>query len=231
MAERPSYPQLPSTVWWGVREILQRTPNVTIDERYLSIHLDVQEAAARQYLAELKRVGILTDEGKPTQVALRWRMSDTYSDAVEELISNAYPEGLRQVAPPGVADRQKAINWFMKDGLGAGSAKNKVATYLTIGASEPMDGVPSSKNGRRRNETANDSEAVKPRNRAKDNKSTSSVTRQSAQPNESRKAGARFDSIPLNVNVQIHIGADATSEQIESIFSAMRRYLHDERSS
>lgn len=231
MAEKPSYPQLPSTVWWGVREILQRTPNVTFDERYLSIHLNVQDAAARQYLAELKRVGILTDEGKPTQVALRWRMNDTYGDAVEELISNVYPEGLRQVAPSGVADRQKAVSWFMRDGLGEGSAKNKAATYLMIGASEPMDGVSSGRNGRRRSETANDSEAIKPRSRATSAKPTSSGARQPAQPDEPRRAGTRFDAMPLNVNVQIHIGADATSEQIESIFSAMRRYLHDERPS
>jgi hypothetical protein len=37
----------------------------------------------------------------------------------------------------------------------------------------------------------------------------------------------QVDPIPLNVNVQIHISADASGEQIESIFSAMRRYLYD----
>jgi hypothetical protein len=33
--------------------------------------------------------------------------------------------------------------------------------------------------------------------------------------------------MPLNINVQIHISAEATGAQIESIFSAMRRYLYD----
>jgi peptide/nickel transport system substrate-binding protein len=33
--------------------------------------------------------------------------------------------------------------------------------------------------------------------------------------------------VPLNINVQIHISADAGSEQIEAIFNAMRRYLHE----
>ena len=32
--------------------------------------------------------------------------------------------------------------------------------------------------------------------------------------------------MPLNINVQIHISAEATGEQIESIFTAMRRYLY-----
>jgi hypothetical protein len=31
--------------------------------------------------------------------------------------------------------------------------------------------------------------------------------------------------MPLNVNVQIHISADASSEQIEAIFANMKKYL------
>ena len=59
MADKLSYPQIPSTVWWGVRNLLQRSPNATIDERALGVELNVQEVAARQYVVELKRVGIL----------------------------------------------------------------------------------------------------------------------------------------------------------------------------
>jgi hypothetical protein len=33
--------------------------------------------------------------------------------------------------------------------------------------------------------------------------------------------------MPLNINIQIHISADATSEQIENIFAAMKKYLYD----
>ena len=37
MADKTRYPQIPSTVWWGVRSILQRTPNATLDERLLGV--------------------------------------------------------------------------------------------------------------------------------------------------------------------------------------------------
>ncbi len=57
MAEKIRFPQIPSTVWWGVRSILQKTPNVTVDERLLSVQLGVQEAAARAYVNELRSVG------------------------------------------------------------------------------------------------------------------------------------------------------------------------------
>src|SRR5689334_5681375 len=130
MADKTRYPQIPSTVWWGVRSLLQRTPNATVDEHFLSIQLKVQEAAARQYIAELKAAGILNDEGKATPLAQRWRLDETYADAVKELVASTYPEGLLQVAPPGDADRSRIVNWFMLEGLGKGAAGNKAATYL-----------------------------------------------------------------------------------------------------
>lgn len=69
MADKVRFPQIPSTVWWGVRSLLHKTPNITVDERLLGVQLGVQEAAARQYINELKSVGLLTDEGKATPVA------------------------------------------------------------------------------------------------------------------------------------------------------------------
>jgi hypothetical protein len=84
MAEKASYPQIPSTVWWGVRKLLHRSPNAVVNERMLGVDLEVQEAAARQYLAELKRVGILNDDNKATPVANKWRHDDTYAEAVQD---------------------------------------------------------------------------------------------------------------------------------------------------
>src|SRR3546814_2184735 len=84
MADKNRYPQIPSTVWWGVRSILQRSPSTTIDERMLGVQLGVQEAAARAYLNELRSVGIITDEGKATPLAQKWRLDESYPDRSEE---------------------------------------------------------------------------------------------------------------------------------------------------
>lgn len=77
MAEKDRYPQIPSTVWWGVRAIFQRSPNVTIDERLLAVQLKVQAAAARAYITELRAVGIINEDGKATPLALKWRLDET----------------------------------------------------------------------------------------------------------------------------------------------------------
>jgi hypothetical protein len=175
----------------------------------------VQDAAARQYLAELKRVGILTEEGKATPVAGRWRNDETYWSAAQEILKAAYPAGLLQVAPPEDAQRQRVVSWFTHEGLGSGTAANKAATYLMIASRTPNEApgrTPSASKGTAEPTRGTKAKAAKPQ-KPSEQKSDSGM----------RKG----DSVPLNVNVQIHISADATGEQIESIFSAMRRYLYD----
>lgn len=228
MADRNSYPQIPSTVWWGVRAILQRTPGATIDDRMLSVTLGVQEAAARQYSAELRRVGILNDENKATPLAQRWRLDESYLEATDEIVSGTYPEGLLHVAPPGQADRQKIISWFLREGLGQGAATNKASTYLLIGSREPSDGRGAASAKPAQNGARTLPARKPPSSRSSTTSEASSLSRSPKSDSGRQNAPRdRPETIPLNVNVQIHISADAGSEQIESIFSAMRRYLYD----
>jgi hypothetical protein len=220
MADKTRYPQIPSTVWWGVRSILQRTPNATIDERLLGVQLGVQETAARQYIVELRNVGLLTDEGRATSLAARWRLDDTYSEAVRDIVDRVYPEGLINVAPPGEADRQKVVSWFLREGLGQGAAGNKAATYLLMSSPEPSEAP-----ARGQQRDGNGAPARRKAPAVREEPKTAGALRQRVNP--SGGSGGRADVMPLNVNVQIHISADAGSEQIEAIFKAMRRYLYD----
>jgi hypothetical protein len=228
MADKARYPQIPSTVWWGVHAILNKTPNATLDERHLAIQLNVQPVAAKQYIAELIAVGILNEEFKATPLAMKWRLEATYPAAVQELISNVYPQGLIEIAPPGEGDRQKVISWFLQEGLGQGAAGNKAATYLMLGSKVPNE-APSRSSVRVAGEESKAStrEAKAPARAKSVREHTPKVPRSTAGNNGDH----RVENIPLNVNVQIHISADAGSEQIESIFSAMRRYLYDKQNS
>jgi len=219
--DKDRFPQIPTTVWWGVRGILSRKPNAVLDEEFLGLELKVQEAAARQYVAELIAVGILNDEKRATQLAMEWRMDSSYQDAVEKLLKKVYPQALLDLAPHDEGDRQKATSFFMKQGLGQGAAGNKAATYFLIGAKNPNESPA-------RNGTKGKSGAV-----TSDSTSQQRTVAQKRGSGNSKEQGGRrsgntpIDSIPLNVNVQIHIGADAGTEQIEAIFSAMKRYLND----
>lgn len=224
MADSNSFPQLPSRVWWGVRAILNRTPRAVLDERFLSVELGVQETAARQYVAELKRAGILNDEGKATPLAQRWRIDDSYSEAVQEILSRSYPEGLLQVAPPGQADRSKIVAWFTREGLGAGTAANKAATYLLLGAAAPSESTSRSQGGAK----PDSNRKIRKGENAKSQPLAASEVRSAAIRPPPLSGTRASEPLPLNVNVQIHIGADASSDQIDNIFSAMRRYLYND---
>lgn len=228
MAEKNRFPQIPSTVWWGVRSIINRTPNATIDERLLGVQLGVQEAAAKQYINELRHVGIVTDEGKATPLAQRWRLDDSYSAAVNELIQASYPEGLIHIAPPGDAERQKVVSWFQREGLGQGAAGNKAATYLLLSSPTPNE-APKTTPKTAQAENAGRVRPLRGQATSGRTKAAASDRAERASPDgsTSRSAGKGLEAFPLNVNIQIHISADAGTEQIESIFQAMRRYLYD----
>jgi hypothetical protein len=227
MADKARYPQIPSTVWWGIRSILRKTPTIVVDERVLSVQLNVQPVAARQYIAELKSIGMLTDENRATPLAIKWRLDETYAAAVDELTGNVYPESLRSIAPPGQAERQKVVTWFLHEGLGHGAAGNKAATYLLLSSATPNEAP---------NSRSNQVQTTGEPNRPQRQSSKAIRTKRTEVPaplqdqDGDRKSIASRDSFPLNVNVQIHISADAGSEQIESIFSAMKRYLYDNQS-
>ena len=226
MADKVRYPQIPSTVWWGVRSILQKTPNATIDERLLGVQLGVQETAARAYIGELRSVGLITDEGKATSTAQKWRLDDSYEEAVRKIVEDTYPEGLLHLAPPGEAERQKVVQWFLREGLGQGAAGNKAATYLLISSLSPNEAPKATSKSSQTDNVPRSRSQRSSSGSAKASASGADAAPKVVAENDSsaRKAS---DAIPLNVNVQIHISADAGSEQIESIFQAMRRYLYD----
>ncbi len=215
-----SFPQIPATVWWGMRQLLQRTPSAKFDDGMIAASLGVQPAAARQYVAELKRIGILDDEGKATEIANLWRMDLSYGEAVEAIVSGAYPEQLTTIAPPGNADRQTVVNWFMQQGLGEGSARNKAATYLLVSSAEPN--TTSNSSTRKDSKRNSGDDTAKPLTAAR------RTRRSTSPPMADKPAKSTADIMPLNVNVQIHISADAGNDQIESIFAAMRKYLKDD---
>lgn len=215
---KQNFPQIPSTVWWGLREQFKKTLPSKVTDSYLIAQLNVQATAAQQYLREIKKVGLLDEEGKPTDAAKKWRFDDTYREAADAMLRAAYPSDLIELAPPDDNDRQKAARWIMRAGdLGEGAARNKAATYFMIGASEPPSDLAAPKTTRQPRPAAAKQEPAKAAPRARSEAATP--------PAAHATSGGSDAMMPLNVNVQIHISADATSEQIEAIFANMKKYL------
>lgn len=107
--------------------------------------------------------------------------------------------------------------WFDQQGFGESSAKQMAATYVMIASKEvPEPIVPAS------------NESKKIPTKPKTSKS------QAAEKAEARTevgdpagAGRALPSGPtVHIDLQIHIPADATSEQIDHIFASMAKHLY-----
>lgn len=108
-----NYPQLPKGVWHGAWALLRKTPSRKLDDRALAAELGVQSTAAKAYARELIRLGILDEEFKPTQRANSWRQDGRDPAIIQEILNDAYPEDLRDLAPTDNLDREKIVRWFM----------------------------------------------------------------------------------------------------------------------
>lgn len=215
MADSNWYPQIPRNIWWGFREILKSKPSAQITTKLLAVQFGVQETAAKAYQRELIKIGMIDEDGKATDLALRWRMDNTYSEAVNEIVTKNYPDELLQTLDVENLDREQAKQWFMFDGMGTGAAGNKVAALALIASNTP-------------GEISATSPAPKPnpeknQPRKPSGKARKSSSKTDQQEHETEDQG--FGAMPLNINVQIHISADASSEQIENIFKSMRKHL------
>ncbi|WP_425230998.1 hypothetical protein [Sphingomonas sp.] len=134
------------------------------------------------------------------------------------ILHEAYPESLLQLAPPTNLDRDKITRWFLGEKLGVGAAKNKAATYVMLAQGMPENGAKTS------SKPATPA-TVKPAKTAPIGKRAASRPNRQQKRVEEPKADRRTPQ--LAVNVQIHIAADAGAEQIDAIFSAMRRYFDE----
>ena len=135
---------------------------------------------------------------------------------------------------PENGDRAKAISWFMHEGFGQGAAGNKAATYLLIASPTPGDSQARTPIGKGKAKAVDSrlgtgqprsgktiSEPTAQQDATPETAPSSTALAEQTTPNHTKR-----EIIPLNVNVQLHIGADASNEQIETIFSAMKRYLY-----
>lgn len=67
---KASYPMIPESNWWSMRNQFSKTLPSTVSVNYLKTLLALAtDQAARNILSPLKSLGILDDDGHPTDLA------------------------------------------------------------------------------------------------------------------------------------------------------------------
>ena len=222
MAEQITYPSISEKNWWTIREKFKASLPATVSPNYIKTLLTMSsESSARSnVLTPLKRLGLIDDNNKPTQLATDWRLDDKYKTACETMIQNVYPQELLDLFSDDIIDRGSVTNWFMGHGVGSGAAGKMTALFILLKDGEVKD-VKSQKT----------SKSKKPAVKAKSNTS-SNVSNDTLKENNTIiepivNNGSEFGNRPnLHIDLQIHISPESTPEQIESIFASMAKHFY-----
>lgn len=219
MAERKSFPMLPGKHWWTLRDKFKQSMPGVVTDSYLAAALNMQPKSARNnVLPYLKDIGLIDEEGKIQDLAKAWRDDHQYADVCNTIRDAVYPGDLLAAAPDPSADRGAVGRWFANHtGAGASAVRRMVQFYAIV----------------------LEADVTKPREK-KTNTNTR-PTKAKPKPSVQKKPESRMGTqtppstppAPLpqgmpgvSINLEIHISADASPDQIDKIFESMAKHVY-----
>ncbi|MDE0606816.1 MAG: hypothetical protein OXH78_06660 [Acidimicrobiaceae bacterium] len=170
----------------------------------------------------MQRLALIDENGLLTSLGNKWRVDSSYGDACEEILRDNYPDELGVLTDAdGSPDDLKIRTWFSHKGFGDANARQMTATYVMI-AKKQLPELPTT-----------DSDTTK-RQGSKPKKSAVKSPKPPKVEKQDEFVAPMTPASPANSNggptvhldIQIHIPADATPEQIDQIFSSMSRHLY-----
>ena len=221
---KTSFPMLPIKSWRTLRRQFQQSISDKVTTRYLASVLGIAEKSAQNNIFPyLKSMNLIDAEGKPTPLANKWRIDDTYAEACEEIKTKTYPRELLDAFPNPAENRAGVQSWFaMKTSSGKVAVSKMVTLYIILADTDP------SKGGKPSTPLDKEKRTKVIKERISEPKKNAHIE----EPQEFQKLlpSAQQDShitgIPsIHIDVQIHISPEATADQVDQIFASMAKHL------
>lgn len=230
MADKQVYPRLPEKNWWIIRNQFKKTLPSAVTTSYLKSLLNLtSEKAASNLLPPLRQLGLIDEEGKPTVRANEWRSDSKYSETCKSIVQEIYPQELRDLFAGPEFDRKSIKEWLMHtSSIGEGAADLSASMYILLNEATLKDDEELSKKLNGSTKKAPKEKSIKSSTKSTEPeiKSTSIEPMEpTPQVSISQSKGDSF-STALHIDLQIHISADASADQIESIFANIAKYLY-----
>jgi hypothetical protein len=222
MAEqKKSFPMLYISHWWALRKKFKQSIPGIVTDGYLATVLEMKANSARaNVLPFLKILGIIDDDGKTGERAKQWRDDGHYPSVCKSILKEVYPQELLD-AVADIAQRSQAESWFANQtGAGAAAVSRMAALYMLL-----LEGDPSKQADQEKEERTKKNELPI----AKTGKKTGAVE---SEPPRSHASAVSHNSPPtsqlpgININLEIHISADSTPDQIDAIFASMGKHIY-----
>jgi hypothetical protein len=216
--KQSSFPYIPLKNWWDIRAKFAQAVPTQLTLSYLGAVLGIEEKSARNLIPQFRAIGIIDDDGKPTELSNDWRMNEHYAEVCKKMLEKLYPDELRDLFPPPNPDKIAIRNWFMrKAGIGQNAANKMAIFYHLLCQADPSAQIQIT--GPKAEKLIKKRELVKQPSIKKEAEETTpppSVVAPTTSP----------QFLPsIHINIQIHISADAKAEQIDNIFASMAKYL------
>lgn len=132
-------PQITPSAYFAVRTAFVRSLPGAVTPAWVTAQVPSykEEKSAKGLIAQLKRLGLVDAEARPTELARRWRVDDTYADACGEILRFAFPPDIVDAVEAGPIDAAAASRLFLQKGFGLGSSKNLARILLSLAARSP----------------------------------------------------------------------------------------------
>lgn len=222
-SEKRIYPQMSPKSWFIIRKKFKSTIPPQVTTTYLETIGIPKDSVRSTVLPTLRRVGLIDEDGKPTDLVKNWRDDASYQDTCKLMIKILYPEELIAIAPDKDSNRQEIITWFGRDtGAGESAVKKMTGFYIMLLEANPSEavesvqvkGIKSSRTGEGRNAKVQGTQ-----NEVKVKQDNPPGT-----PKDTKQEIGR-NQLAIHFNIQIHIHPEADENQIEVIFQSMEKHL------
>ncbi|MFC8182243.1 DUF5343 domain-containing protein [Rhodococcus sp. NPDC057297] len=221
---RRSYPYLSIGLWSSLRNAWVKTAPRSVSLDYLQSILGISEKNAKNVQPQLRNLGLIDGENQFTELGKDLRSDDHYASACEKMIEAVYPETLIEVFPkPADDDQERLIGWFTRNaGSSIGTAKVQSKFYAMLASGQP----PTTEYVQRTRAAGNSTD-----NKAKTPVGTGAKETSDPTPPPITRAAqvtpeAKSNGVSLQVNLQIHISPESSSDQIDAIFAGIRKHLN-----
>ncbi|MGO4586395.1 DUF5343 domain-containing protein [Arthrobacter sp. 2RAF6] len=230
--QKTSYPYMSPSVWTSLRRVFFKQVPSKVTLTYLSSILSITEKTAKNILPQMRNVGLIDQNGVPTDLAQDFRFEETYPKVCDTILESLYPLEVREIFSSGDADPAAVANWFMRHSKSGQASANVVAKfYLHLVAKEPLP-----EDVKPRTPRATAKQTTKPAAPAKSD--PENLTEKADIPTEpfapvrpqangqSHPAPQQQSGPSLHVDLQVHIDSSASADQIDAIFASMAKHLY-----
>ncbi|WP_300613624.1 hypothetical protein [Trebonia sp.] len=181
-------------------------------------------SATTNIVSPLRRLGLLNEDGGLTARGNKWRVDASYADACQEILDDVYPSELASLTDAtGAPDKTQVSTWFEHKGFGGVNARQMTSTYLMIAEKMLPTATPPEGKAKKASRPPAGRKTT-PATVTQNSGETNSAVALPTQLPETQPTSPRQPMVHLDI--QIHIPADATLEQIDQIFASMAKHLY-----